>query len=292
MIKLAVHKTLHGQEGAFSLDLNLNMADGHLVTIYGTSGAGKTTILKLLSGLMTPESGEVIVNGETWFSSKEGINLKPQERSIGYVFQDFALFPNMTIRQNLVYALDRKQEKDIVDQLITVMELEDLQHRKPDTLSGGQKQRVALARALVRKPKLLLLDEPLSALDVKMRLKLQEYIRQVHRDFELTTILVSHDIGEIHRLSDWVYEINNGKIIREGSPSGIFENDTLSGKFKLTGEVLKIEKQDVIYVVSVLIQNNVTRVIAEASEVEDLKPGDHVVVASKAFNPIIYKVDY
>src|SRR5690606_20928534 len=120
-----------------------------------------------------------------WYNSDENINLAPQKRKTGFVFQDFALFPNMNVRENLEFALTKGESKKIIKNLIEINELGDLQHRKPDTLSGGQKQRVALARALVKMPELLLLDEPLSSLDIEIRRKLQQYILKVHREFKL-----------------------------------------------------------------------------------------------------------
>jgi len=291
MISLNIHKTLQAAEGEMTLRLNLNIERGQLVTLYGESGAGKTSTLRIISGLLKPEKGHITVNDTTWFNAENKINLKPQQRKNGYVFQDYALFPNMTVRQNLEFGLAKNQNKNIVSELINIMELGDLQQRIPETLSGGQKQRVALARALVQKPEILLLDEPLSALDIKIRLKLQDYILKVHRKFHLTTILISHDIGEIHKLSSWVFVLEKGQLINQGHPTEIFVNEKISGKFKFTGEVLKIERQEVVFIVTVLIQNEVVKVIAQEVEIEGLKLGDKVIVASKAFNPVIYKID-
>ena len=291
MILINIQKDLHAASGNMTLRLDLHIKPGQLVTLYGSSGAGKTSMLRILSGLLKPEKGTITVNGKVWFDAEKKINLKPQERNIGYVFQDYALFPNMTVLQNLEFGLIKNKDHKIVSELIAIMELGDLQHRKPETLSGGQKQRVALARALVQQPDILLLDEPLSALDLKIRLKLQDHILQAHRKFGLTTILVSHDIGEIHKLSDWVFVLENGELVQEGSPTEVFVNEKISGKFQFKGEVLKIEQEEVVFSVTVLIQNEVVKVIALEAEIKDLKVGDKVIVASKAFNPVIYKID-
>lgn len=291
MITYNVYKKLHAASGDMNLQLNLTIKKGQFVTLYGESGAGKTSTLRMLSGLLKPDNGEILVNNQVWFHAKDKINLSPQNRKIGYVFQDYALFPNMTVLENLEFALGKQKDSSIINELISTIELGNLQHRKPQTLSGGQKQRVALARALVQKPEILLLDEPLSALDLKIRLKLQDYILKVHHKYQLTTILISHDIGEINKLSDWVFVIENGLLVKQGSPTDIFINQNISGKFKFTGEVLNIQKQDVIYIVSVLIHSDVVQVIAQYNEIEELKIGDKVMVASKAFNPILYKIE-
>ncbi len=291
MIELDIRKRLHTAGGDMNLQLQLDIADGALLTLYGPSGAGKTSTLRLLAGLMKPDNGTITVDGETWFDSGKKIDLAPQRRQIGYVFQDYALFPNMTVRQNLEFAGKKDQDKKMVSELIEIMELGELQGRKPATLSGGQQQRVALARALVQRPRILLLDEPLAALDIKIRLKLQDHILSAHREYGLTTILISHDIGEIVRLSDRVCMLAEGQITRQGTPSEIFINRRISGKFKFTGEVIRIEQQEVVYIVTVLIQNSMVKVIAQDSEVEGLQVGDQVMVASKAFNPIIYKIE-
>jgi molybdate transport system ATP-binding protein len=197
----------------------------------------------------------------------------------------------MTVRENLEYGLKSEEDGRLVSQLIEMVALGDLQDRKPDTLSGGQKQRVALARALVGKPELLLLDEPLSALDAKIRTKLQDDILAVHREFGLTTLLISHDLGEIHKLSDRVVELEQGKVLREGSPEELFLRDKISGKFRFTGQVLKIEAAGVVHIVTVLIQNQLVKVVAQEKEVRGLSVGDRVLVASKAFNPVLRKLD-
>ena len=290
MIRLNLKKILKSTGGKMVLDLELNIAKGQFVTLFGESGAGKTSTLRMLSGLLKPDIGTITVDGITWFNSNKNINLVPQQRKVGYVFQDYALFPNMTVRQNLEYALQRNQDKSIIEELLDFAQLSELQQRKPETLSGGQKQRVALARSLVQRPEILILDEPLSALDLKMRIKLQEYILQIHKQFKLTTILVSHDIGEIVKLSDCVFELQNGKVIKKGAAADFFGLNKTSAKFRFSGEVLKIEREDVIYVISVLIGNDIIKVVSDRTEANGLKVGDQVLVASKAFNPIIRKL--
>jgi molybdate transport system ATP-binding protein len=290
MIRLNLNKTLESTGGKMVLDLDLTIEKGQFVTLFGESGAGKTSTLRMLSGLLKPDTGTITVGNSTWFDSSRGIDLKPQQRKVGYVFQDYALFPNMTVRQNLEYALIKNQDRTIIEELLDFAELGQLQHRKPETLSGGQKQRVALARALVQRPEILILDEPLSALDLKMRLKLQEYILQVHKKYKLTTILVSHDIGEIVKLSDSVFELQNGHVIKKGAAADFFGLNKTSAKFRFSGEVLIIQREDVIYVISVLIGNDIIRVVSDPKEAALLKVGDQVLVASKAFNPIIQKI--
>ena len=196
----------------------------------------------------------------------------------------------MTIKENLLFALDKKQDKQIVDELIPIIELTDLQDRKPEKLSGGQMQRVALARALVRRPEILLLDEPLSALDTTMRTKLQDYMLRLHQQFNLTTILVSHDPGEVIKMSDKIFVLENGKIIREGNPIDVFTTKKVSGKFQFSGQIIHIEKQDVIYILTILIEGSLVKIVAEETDIKQLNVGDKVLVASKAFNPILQKI--
>lgn len=290
MIDLAINKTLSAQGGEMLLDIKLQIDQGCFVALYGKSGAGKTSVLRMLAGLMTPDQGRIEVNGNAWFDNQKNTNLPPQKRKVGFVFQDYALFPNMTVRDNLQFALSKNQDKQIVEQLIEIIELGDLQHRKPQALSGGQQQRVALARALVQRPEVLMLDEPLSALDNEIRQRLQDYILQAHRQYGLTTILISHDISEILKMSDYMIVLENGRIGRQGKPTEVFINKEVSGKFQFTGEVIAMEKQDFIFIISILIGKDLVKVVADESEAKVLSIGDKVLVASKAFNPVIRKL--
>ncbi len=277
-------------DGKMELNVAMKIRKNSLTTIFGESGAGKTSILRMISGLMDPDNGNIEVNGKTWYNSSAGINLKTQNRRIGYVFQDYALFPNMTVKENLTYALEKRQDPGIVSELLDIIELENLKNRKSGTLSGGQKQRVSLARALVGNPDILLLDEPLSALDEEIRSKLQDYILMVHEKYKLTTILVSHDLPEIFKLSDQIFLLKKGKIERSGTPSEVFLSNNISGKYRFTGTIIEKTKNDVVYVVGVLVGNNLIKVIATDDEGESLNIGDKVMVVSKAFNPLIMKI--
>ena len=153
MIELSFIKKLKSSSGEMILDVELSLEEGQLVTLYGKSGAGKTTLLLVLAGLLRPEKGHIKVGNEIWTDTEKNIQLAAQKRNVGFVFQEYALFPNMTIRENLLFALSKGQSEKIVDHLVDIIDLGQLQDRKPTTLSGGQKQRVALARALVKKPK-------------------------------------------------------------------------------------------------------------------------------------------
>jgi molybdate transport system ATP-binding protein len=297
MIRFSASKMLQTADGALPLDISFELDKGRLLTVYGNSGAGKTTILRILAGLTDIDAGHIEVEGEVWRDNSLRINVPARKRSVGLVFQDFALFPHLTVRENLEFALQKDNDsragdhsRSLVDELIELMELQQLQKSRPALLSGGQQQRVALARAIVRRPKLLLLDEPLSALDDEMRFKLQDYIIKAHRHYRLTTILVSHYLPEIFRLSDEVICLEKGKIRRQGKPSDIFSEEKISGKFKVTGEILEITKSDIVYIVSVLHANMIVKVIATEEEIKDLRVGDKVLVASKAFNPAILKI--
>lgn len=291
MIQLKIQKKLQSASGEMLLDLDFEIKENEFVTLYGASGSGKTTTLRILSGLSEVDFGNITVHNSTWLDTDKKIQLPPQKRKIAYVFQDYALFPNMSVRENLSYALEKGQDKTIIEELLSLMELEQLQHQKPAQLSGGQKQRVALARALVQKPRILLLDEPLSAVDNEMRVKLQDYIIQAHRKYKLTTILVSHDISEIYKMSDQVIVLENGKISKQGTPEQVFSSRLVSGKFQFVGEILKIEKENFVYIVAVLVGNNVVKIIAMEEEIQDLEIGNKVLLASKAFNPILTKID-
>lgn len=248
MIKMKIKKELMGTNGPFDLSIDLEIQSQEFISFYGQSGVGKTTIFRILSGLADPDEGTIQVDGEVWFDSSKKINLPPQMRSIGYVFQDYALFPNMTVRKNIEFAFDpKRKDLELLDKLIQMTQLDQLQNSKPNTLSGGQKQRVALARALARKPKVLLLDEPLSSLDNKIRSKLQKDIKELHCQFKTTTCLVSHDISEVFKLSNKVYLIDEGKIIKWGEPMDILIEDPSLIDFQFLSDILGIKKNEFIH---------------------------------------------
>ncbi len=292
MIELDIRKKLHTAQGEFVLELQLRLEDGEFVTLFGPSGAGKTTLLRCLAGLTEPDAGHIRVNGETWFDSRKKINLPVQQRRIGYMFQDYALFPNMSVRGNLEFALRKGADRHRVTELIEMMGLGEMQQRKPASLSGGQQQRVALARALAAEPNLLLLDEPFSALDHETRLRLQDEVLRLQRHFGLTAVMVSHDLSEVYKLSRRVLVLEQGSVVRSGIPAEVFGTGQASGKFSFAGEVLAIEAADVVFAVTLLVSNQIVRVIATADEAQGLKPGDRVMLLSKAFNPAFMVVSF
>lgn len=294
-VRISLQKKLDGAKGALELEVSLKLPRASFSILAGPSGAGKTSILRMVSGLMKPDKGKVLVDGQSWYNSRKGIFVRPEHRLQGFVFQDYALFPNMSVKENLLFARNPRESKslstELMEELLSMMDLAQLRDRKAVSLSGGQQQRVALARALMRRPPLLLLDEPFAALDPQMRRKMQDYILLLHRHFRLTTLMVSHDQAESINLADQIYLIDDGKVVRSGSPEEVFTQSKISGKFRFIGEILSIQKADVVSVVSVLIGREQVKVIADEAEVEGLGPGDKVMVVSKAFNPILKRLD-
>lgn len=291
VIYINIEKMMLTVNGKVNLAVKTEIKIGELVALFGSSGAGKTTLLRILAGLVNPDKGLIKFGDTVWFDSEKRINIPPQNRNISLMFQDYALFPNMTVEENIQFAQAEKDDLAVND-LLSIFGLSEFRKYKPNGLSGGQKQRVALARALARKPQLLLLDEPLSALDAEMRSTLQNEIAQAHQLLGATTIMVSHDLSEVFRLASQVLCIENGSIQRSGSPDEVFSNNSISGKVQITGQIARIEKQDTIYVVTVITgSNQIIKVIAFESDMENLHIGDSVLVYTKAFNPIISKLD-
>ncbi len=222
MIQFELEKTLKRpgkskerlEKPSFRLEVKFALAKGQFVGILGPSGSGKSTLIRCLAGLEKPDVGFIRLDGFTWFDSHLTINLPPQQRSIGMVFQDYALFPHLSALGNVLYAnSDRPKAMEWLDRV----GLADHASHLPRELSGGQKQRVALARALAREPELLLLDEPLSALDEELRADLGELILSVQRSTRITALMVTHSRQEIARLCDTVIELKSGKLVSEKS---------------------------------------------------------------------------
>lgn len=287
MIICKLQKELWSTSGKMNLEVDLEISSGKLVTIYGKSGAGKTTILRMLAGLSTADQGTIEVDNSCWFDSASGVNLEPQARQIGFISQEYALFPNMTVEGNLSFALMKNQDKKGVEDLIEMMELGDLRNRKPSNLSGGQKQRVAIARALVQKPRLLLMDEPFSALDRAIRSRLQQHVLAVHKEFGLTTIHVSHESSEILKMADEVLVLEGGRIIKKGNPEEIFGHNHSAG-FSCTGEVVRIEDSASGRMLVVLTGTDLIRI---QDWDQELFVGDRIVMTSDKFNPEIRKLE-
>ena len=281
MISLNIKKELHGSNGVMNLDINLSLQNGEFVALSGVSGSGKTTLLRVLAGL-EEAFGEIIVDGEIWLNEK--IKKPIQKRDIGFVFQDYTLFPNLSVIDNLLYV---KKDKDLAKQLLSLTDLYELKNRYPNSLSGGQKQRVSLCRALMKRPKILLMDEPLSALDPHMRLKLQDEILTLHKEFKTTTIMVSHDPSEMYKLASRILVLRDGKIIDDGLPKDILLKTQGSQKFSFEGVLLDIIKVDVINIAIVAIGQQIVEVVLSHDEARKLQIGQKVNVSTKAFTPII-----
>jgi len=281
MIEINLTKPLHGANGTMNLDINLSIKKGDFIALSGESGSGKTTLLRILAGL-EEASGNIKIENEIWLNKSK--SLAPQKRGIGFVFQDYALFPNMNIKDNLLFV---KNDKELANKLLEITELSELKKRLPNSLSGGQKQRVSLCRALMNQPKLLLMDEPLSALDPNMRTKLQNEILTLHKEFDTTTIMVSHDPSEIYHLASRVIVLDNGRIINDGNPKEILLKTNGSQKFSLEGELLEIILVDVIYIAIISIGQQLVEIVVSSYEASNLKIGQRVRVSTKSFAPTI-----
>ncbi|EAI2136509.1 ATP-binding cassette domain-containing protein [Campylobacter upsaliensis] len=288
MLEFCLKHTIKGIEGPIKLDLDIMLSQGEISAIFGESGAGKTTLLRILAGLITPQKGFIRVGDEIWLDLKNGINLSPQKRSLGFVFQDYALFPNMSVRENLAYATQNQRK---IDELLELIGLKELANSRPKELSGGQAQRVALARALAKEPKILLLDEPLSALDFKMRSHLQEELLKILKHFKTTALLVSHDLAEIYRLSARVLQLSGGKIIKDLPTKQFFTHHNLSAKLRLNAILLEINQSDILVVLTLLLGQDIVKITLSEEEFikeySEIKIGETLMLSIKAFNPLI-----
>ncbi|ALW48660.1 GTPase [Campylobacter jejuni] len=288
MIKIDINHPINTAKGRLDLNFKKDIESGKITALFGESGAGKTTLLKIIAGLIKPKLGRIEVDNELWFDSSKNFSLALQKRKIGFVFQDYALFPNMNVKENIAYATSSKAK---VSELLALMDLENLAKIYPKHLSGGQAQRVALARALAREPKILLLDEPLSALDFKMRANLQDELVKILEYFKISTLLVSHDLAEIYKLSHRILELKNGKIIKDFPKNEFFTHSSISAKLRLSATLLEIKKSDILVVLTLLLNQDIIKITLSEEEFlkayQDIKIGDTLILSVKAFNPII-----
>jgi len=218
----------------FDLDVSLNVPEGEILMLVGENGCGKSTLLNMVAGLLSPDSGEILLEGEPLFDSGLRINLPPENRNIGYVFQNYALFPHLSVYENVAFGLrtrriSRREIEEKVKEQLEAVDLWGMRRAKAVEISGGQKQRVALARALVVQPRLLLLDEPLAALDIRRQAEMRKELRSLIRDFGVPSIVVTHDLRDVVSIGDKVNLLEGGKVIHSGPAEEVFCAKPLAG---------------------------------------------------------------
>lgn len=221
-------------------DITLHLESSSFISLLGPSGCGKTTLLRLIAGLITPDKGEIIHNDIIFYSSQQKVNISPDKRNLGMVFQDFALWPHMNVYENVAYPLrakkDTAQLNERVIEALSAVHLEHLKNRKIHELSGGQQQRVSLARAIISNNKLILMDEPLSALDATLREDMRHLIQSITKKFEMTAIFVTHDQYEAMTMSDQIIVLDKGRILQQGSPEELYTKPTTPYIAKFIGK--------------------------------------------------------
>ncbi len=227
MIQVAIQKRMHG----FFLDVDFSSKAG-ITALFAPSGSGKSLTLQSVAGLVNPDAGKIEVSGRVFFDSARKINLPPQQRRVGYLFQDYALFPHMTVMENITYG---SKNKRLVERLVEILEIGSLLDKFPTEISGGQKQRVALARALATEPELLLLDEPFSALHKGLKLSLYRELKELQKLFDIPVIVVSHDIEEVFELADFMVVMKDGRVVQSGKPFEVFMNPVSCSVAELLG---------------------------------------------------------
>ena len=208
-------------------NLNITISDGDFITLLGPSGCGKTTTLRMIAGLETPTSGEILIDGNVVFSSEDQIDVSPSKRDVGFLFQNYALWPHMTVWNNIAFGLenlkwDADRIKTRMDELLTMLQISELTERYPAELSGGQQQRVAIARTLATSPKVLLMDEPLSNLDAKLRMEMRTELKRLHRETSATFIYVTHDQLEAMTLATKICLLDRGLLQQYESPLSVY----------------------------------------------------------------------
>ncbi|NIS82827.1 MAG: ATP-binding cassette domain-containing protein [Anaerolineales bacterium] len=245
MSDIALQATMAIATPDFTIEITFE-AGPDLVVIFGPSGSGKSLTLKALAGLIQPEEGTIRLGNRILFDKSRGIHLPPQQRKVGYVPQDYALFPHLTIAENIAFGLhdvSRKERSIRVHDLLHLLRLDAFAQRKPTQVSGGQKQRAALARALARQPDILLLDEPFGALDEALRSHVRDEIRRIQTYYQIPVILVSHSLEDAYSLADHLIVVSRGRVIQAGAKDEVFRRPTSPDVARLTGMVNILEAQ-------------------------------------------------
>jgi molybdate transport system ATP-binding protein len=229
VLEVDVHKSF----GRFCLRATFAAGPGTTV-LFGQSGSGKSLTLAAVAGLVRPDAGKVVVDGRTFFDAAHGVDLPPERRRVGYVPQGYALFPHLTVAQNVAFGLSRGEAQDRVGDAIRLLRLEGLESRRPSDISGGQAQRVALARALVVRPRLLLLDEPFAALDTEIRRVLRAELVDLQRQLGIAVLFVTHDLAEAHAVGDRVVVVDDGAVLQVGETGAVFDRPATRRVAELT----------------------------------------------------------
>jgi molybdate transport system ATP-binding protein len=234
---MAIEVSIQKKFGDFALNIEFN-SDSDCLGILGASGCGKSMTLKCIAGIEKPDSGRIVLNGRVLFDSSKKINLKPQQRNVGYLFQNYALFPNMTVEQNIgvgIRGKSKTEKEEIIQQRMKQFQIEQLGKRYPGQLSGGQQQRVALARILAYEPELIMLDEPFSALDSFLKDVLQQQMFEQLKSYDGNIIMVTHSRDEVYRFCDDLMVLKKGRAVHMGGTKELFEHPTKAEVARLTG---------------------------------------------------------
>ena len=284
MLEVSAKKRLQG----FALDVELRCETAGVIALFGRSGAGKTTLVNLLAGLLRPDEGRIAIDGTTLFDSTAGIDLPPEKRRLGYVFQEGRLFPHLSVRRNLLYGAKRARGRSdgdagpSLEQVIELLGLEGLTERRPEGLSGGEKQRVALGRALLARPRLLLMDEPLASLDQPRKEDILPFVERLRDTLAIPIVYVSHAMQEIVRLADTLVLMSDGRIVEAGPIEALtsrLDLRPLTGRYE-AGSVfeVRVAEHDETFGLSTLQFSGGALIVPRL----DLEPGDSLRVRIRA----------